>query len=246
MADQEVIKHTKKVISVVKHAEHSVGQKVREIALEVLIIVFAVSASIWLHGISEHRHEQQKVKTFLLGLKNDLQTNSASLKKESEVVRERTQVFTYLAGLDAGSQPDKAEFAMALDKVMFPRFGVFLQAGRYESFKSSGRLMNIENEQLLQSIVYEFETGMRAVHGGEAFTKERYAQFRNFMDDGIDAGIDPLKLITSPKGRRLCHAMTATALDDYRVMDERLGEIVKKINAMYPEEAASPALSRPS
>lgn len=44
----------------------------REIALEISIIVFAVTLSFWLHGLGEHRHEQQQVKSFLLRLKRDI------------------------------------------------------------------------------------------------------------------------------------------------------------------------------
>lgn len=241
MADQEVIKHTKRVLSALSSKEHSLGARLREIALEVVIIVFAVSTSIWLHGVSEHRHEQEKVKTFLLGLQNDLKNNSESLKKKTEVVRERTEAFAYLAALDPVSNPDRAAFARAIEKVSDPDFGVFLQAGRYESFKSSGRLMNIENEQLLQRIVFEFETGIRSIQGGEARTRDMYAAFRTYLDEGIDAGVDPFKLITAPKGKRLTRAMAATVLADYRVMRERQGTIVRQIDEMFPGHAAKNA-----
>jgi hypothetical protein len=246
MADQEVIKHTKKVLSVMTHKEHSLGAKLREIALEVAVIVFAVSTSIWLHGVSEHRHEQEKVKTFLLGLKNDLLTNTESLKKESKFVRERRDVLAYLAALDPAASPDRAVFDAAMNKLMYPRFGVFLQAGRYESFKSSGRLMNIENEKLLQDIVFEFETGVRAIQGGEALTRDMYGNFRSYIDEGIDAGVDPIKLVTAPKGKRLLNAMAATVLEDYRVMGERQDAMVRQIDVLFPDEAVKALPSPPT
>jgi hypothetical protein len=243
MADQEVIKHTKKVLSVMTHKEHSLGAKLREIALEVAIIVFAVSTSIWLHGISEHHHEQQRVKTFLLGLKNDLHTNINSLNNESARVRERKDVYAYLAALDPAAPLDRERFDRALGELMFPHWGAKLLAGRYESFKSSGRLMNIENEKLLQNIVYEFETGVRGVQAGEAYTRGLYENFKIYIDEGVDAGTDPFKLVTAPKGKRLLKAMSATVLNDYRVMGERHTTILKQIDDMFPGEGA---LARPA
>lgn len=41
-------------------------------ALELVTIVFAVTFRIWLHGLSERRHEQQQVKTFLVGLSTSI------------------------------------------------------------------------------------------------------------------------------------------------------------------------------
>lgn len=233
MADQEVIKHTEKVLSVMAHKEHTILAKLREIALEVVVIVFAVSTSIGLHGVSEHRHDQEKVKTFLLGLKNDLHTNTMSSTKETQSLRERTAAFAYLAGLDPTTVPDRNEFAQAMEKVSDPRFGVFSQSGRYESFKSSGRLMSIEDEKLLQMIVFAVETGISIIRGGEIVTGAAFNNFRTYIDEGNDAGVAPFKLVTAPKGKRLCRAMANTVLADYRATGERYAAIDKQIDALF-------------
>jgi len=55
-----------------KRPQHSFWEKVKEVAIEIFIIVFAVTLSIWLHSWSDHRHEQKEVEEFLSGLKGDL------------------------------------------------------------------------------------------------------------------------------------------------------------------------------
>jgi hypothetical protein len=65
MAEQEIIKHTKKVYKIWNSKEHSRWQKIKEFFIEILIIVFAVTISIWLHNWSEHRNQQEDVKVFL-------------------------------------------------------------------------------------------------------------------------------------------------------------------------------------
>ena len=95
MAEQEVIKHTEKVISIVKDPSHSIWHKIKEFITEILIIVFAISLSIWFHNWSEHRNEQAQVKTFLLGLKNDISSDIHDLscrKKAGESAFMRAQV----------------------------------------------------------------------------------------------------------------------------------------------------------
>src|SRR4051812_25535953 len=72
MAEQEVIKHTKKIYKIWGGKQHSFWQKVKDFIIEILIIVFAVSLSIWLHDKSETRHQQKEAKEFLNGLREDL------------------------------------------------------------------------------------------------------------------------------------------------------------------------------
>ena len=241
MADQEVIKHTKKVLSVMAHKEHSLVAKLREIALEVVVIVFAVSTSIWLHGVSEHRHDQQRVKSFLLGLKQDLQANLSGLEREGNAVSEQARAYAYLHDIDPAAAPDMVKFENALSTVYLPRYGVFLQEARYQSFKSSGRLANIEYEKLMHEIALEFETGVTVIRYEERMGQQLHAEFRKFINDAVDSGADRYKLITSPKGKRICRDMRLNALEDYAAMAKRMGAIMKEIDAEYPDEATKAA-----
>jgi hypothetical protein len=152
MADHEIAKPTKNVYNLFTPKERSVWHKVRETGQEILTIAVAVSASIWLYSVAAHRHEQQQVQTFLLGLKGDLQSDLVRL---NEVVAGKRAVDTnyqYLAALDATDTPAKARLdaAMALaagDIDFAPRLS------RYEGFKSSGKLLTIENDALLEKIL---------------------------------------------------------------------------------------------
>jgi hypothetical protein len=55
---EEVTKHTRKIYQAMKNPDHSFWGKIREVTVEILIIVFAVTLSIWLHNWSDHREEQ--------------------------------------------------------------------------------------------------------------------------------------------------------------------------------------------
>ena len=68
----ELTKHGLKLYKTMADRKHSYGEKFKEILIEIGIIVFAVSLSIWFHNWSEHHHEQKEVKEFLLGLRHDL------------------------------------------------------------------------------------------------------------------------------------------------------------------------------
>ncbi len=62
MAEEEIAKHTKKVYKVWASKEHTWQHKVKEFFIEIAIIVFAVSISIWFHNMSEKATTAKKPK----------------------------------------------------------------------------------------------------------------------------------------------------------------------------------------
>ena len=58
---EEVAKHTEKIYKAIKNNEHGFGEKVREIAIEIGIIVFAVTLSIWLHSWSDQDRKSTRL-----------------------------------------------------------------------------------------------------------------------------------------------------------------------------------------
>jgi hypothetical protein len=74
MADEEIVmKHTKAAYEALKTRETNWKHKLKEILLEIIIIVFAVSVSIWFHNRSERLKDRAEEKKFLASLKKDLQ-----------------------------------------------------------------------------------------------------------------------------------------------------------------------------
>jgi hypothetical protein len=63
MAEQEVIKHTKKIFTV-WNSSKGFWHKLWEFFLEIFIIVFAISLSIYLHDSSEKKHQRHETKEF--------------------------------------------------------------------------------------------------------------------------------------------------------------------------------------
>jgi len=94
MAEQEVVKRTKKVYKTWTDKELSFWHKVKEFLIEVFIIVFAISLSIWFHNSSEHAHQQEEVKQFLLGLKGDLSNDMVEMKTIKVPIKNRDTYLT--------------------------------------------------------------------------------------------------------------------------------------------------------
>jgi len=97
MAEDEIAKHTKKIYKIAAEKDHTFWHKVKDIVIEIAIIVFAVTISIWFHNNSEHRHQQEDVKTFLLGLEKDLTSDIAEMQNDKQSYEMQRAAFTYIS-----------------------------------------------------------------------------------------------------------------------------------------------------
>jgi len=239
MAEQEIIKHTKNALGAAFAPERPVWHKVREIAGEVTIIVFAVTLSMWLHGVGEHRHEQQQVKTFLLGLKGDLQSDIRQVREAIKVNQQNDADYRYLASLETAQAPDMDKFKAAYHAL--GSFHVFLpRSSRYEGFKSSGKLINIENPALLDNILTVYQQLVPEIHLNETEARAAQRDLAAYVQGGIvdGTGRERFHLLAAPRGRFLSSSMQTPKelYERYRQVIDLDQRIITDIDAAYPGE----------
>jgi hypothetical protein len=243
MADLEISKHTKNLWKIITgdghHVSHPIWHKVREVALEIFIIVFAVSLSIWMHGLGEHRHEQQQVKAFLLGLKQDLKRDVENIDDIVKTHRAYDASYRYLVSLDPSVAPDPVKFEAAYVDAQSNYFFT-PQTSRHEGFKSSGKLTDIENEDLQGNVVGLYQQTLPDIRNSEGGWEHDQTNLQSYLESSLDSptGEDlRFKLFTAPKGKRLCKAMLTKAqlYERYQNYIARANRIIKAIDQAYPE-----------
>ena len=148
----ELLKHTEKIYKISKKSEHSFLIKAREILIEICIIVFAVTLSIWLHNKSEHRHQQAEIKDFLIDLKVYLAKDTQSLMIKKNYLSISLQTYTQIQNLT----PAQVDTANNLS-LNFNLSTLKTNDGNYEGFKSSGKIGFIENKKLKALILEYYE-----------------------------------------------------------------------------------------
>ena len=152
MAEQEVIKHTKKIYKVWNSKEHSLWQKLKEFLIEIFIIVFAITISIWFHNRSEHAHQQDDVKQFLIGLKGDLKHDLAEMQNDKISFLNQGAAFSYITSVKLNHDLNSDSLAK-YDNWLFNTTALSPNNGRFEGFKASGRIGYIENKELQNDIM---------------------------------------------------------------------------------------------
>jgi hypothetical protein len=152
MAEDEIAKHTKKIYKTWGTKELNFWHKLKEIIVEIVIIVFAVTVSIWFHNRSEHSHQQEDVKIFLLGLKKDLTADIAEMQGDKHSYEMQRTAFKYIDHIKLGETLNSDSVAYYSNWI-YNITALNPNNGRFEGFKSSGKLGFIENDSLQNDIL---------------------------------------------------------------------------------------------
>lgn len=184
MAEQEVVKHTKLVYKIWNSKEHGFWHKFKEFIIEILIIVFAVSLSIWLHERSEHAHQQEEVKAFLLGLKGDLQQDIKEMENDKDAFIGSKNAYLYINSI-------KVNEVLNIDSIrkhgqrLFNSTILLPNNGRFEGFKSSGKLGTIENKELQNDITDLYQEDIPNLILQETYYNAIKKQLRDYCNENI-------------------------------------------------------------
>jgi hypothetical protein len=151
--EQEIIKHSRKIFSISKKSDQSFISKVKEIVIEIFIIVFAVTFSIWLHGVTEHKKEQKEVRIFLTNIRTDLNKDLKWLKSDVEAYKKADEGYKIIlqlttAKIDSMSRTNSGNISFPVNILLNK-----INNANYEGFKSNSKIGNIENDELRIAIL---------------------------------------------------------------------------------------------
>ncbi|GGK69829.1 hypothetical protein ACD591_03650 [Rufibacter glacialis] len=152
MAELEVVKHTKAVFKIMKDSKTDWKHKLKETFIEIGIIVFAITLSLWLHNWSEQNHVRQEEKEFLTGLKIDLEKDLEELKGDAKTYRFVHDGFGYFYSVAYGT-PLQQDSLKKYRWILYNTTQFNSNNSRFEGLKASGKLGIIENKELLTSIL---------------------------------------------------------------------------------------------
>lgn len=231
---EEITKHGKKIYKTARNSNHSLGEKVKEIIIEIFIIVFAVTLSISLHTWSEHRHEQKEVREFLSGLKNDLDKDIKLLEKHKQIITTLNANYHSLLSLAANRSATKPVDSVPARYFNFEIPVTQPNLGRYEGFKSSGKIGSVENRGLKENILVYYQQTMPDLAYGENYVNSLQLKIMDLVIDRDDK-MPVIDLINTRKMQSLLLLGINNFEVNLKAYDEAL-EQVKKIIAEIDKE----------
>ena len=182
---EEITKHSRKIYRQARNKKHSLSEKIKEITIEILIIVFAVTLSIWLHSWSEHRHEQKEVNKFLVELRQNLAADIKLLEDSKKTVGGLHNDYDFILALKE-SEVKNGEIYNHLN---FSLLNNNFNVGTYEGFKSSVKIATIEEEKLKYNILNYYQQSIPNLINTVNFinTEQLKIQDNDIMTRGIYA-----------------------------------------------------------
>jgi hypothetical protein len=177
MIENEIIKHAKKTFSIFRTAGGNLKSKLTDIIIEILIIIAAVTISIWFHNWSQLRHDRIEEKEFLTGLKADLQRDIENLKSSKDFYNWSIVGMNYFTRAQKSGILSQDSISICLD-VFLSSTNLDPNIGRYEALKSSGKFKIIENSEMLNKIILLHEFGFKRIE----YLDEMYYQHNKDME----------------------------------------------------------------
>jgi hypothetical protein len=240
MAEQEVIKHTKKIHKTLKNKHLSFWQKLKEFFIEIFIIVFAITLSIWFHSWSEHRSEQKQVKTFLLGLKHDITEDISQAKMVVSEFKKYGELYTYISNFSPAQQPNKDSLANAISLL---NSNIYLRPNknRFNGFLTAGKINNIESDTLVSEILYYYQEALSQVQSSEGGWDRALTQFNEYLLNNTrdpNDNISYWETLSTPKGKYLAKKLVpwAQIYERYDNLIAKGQTIISLIDKEYPGE----------
>ena len=227
--EDELIKNSTQIWKKLR-SEGGMLEKLRSITGEILVIVFAVSFSIWINDRAEYKKEQEEVLDFLLICQEELSGDTADLRRCKDEIESTFRSNQILIGLDEKMLDSikKNNIEMSFDgKPLIRRTHI---AG-YEGFKTSGRLGNIENKNLKRKIMEYYEVLMPSLSEAEDYYN---ANTNLLLDRMIDRVSDEGKDALLEKNMKMRLAMNLTVagslVPNYQKVLDFAGEFQSELN----------------
>jgi hypothetical protein len=221
----------------VSDKKHSIWRKVFEIILEIIIIVFAVTLSINLHSWSEHRHEQKQVKTFLTGLKKDIQSDVSDTKDILGYFRFYDTLYTFLSRLDQKKKPDVDSLQKMIPHI---NTNIFLQPHRtrFNGFLTSGKITTIEQEELTLQILNYYQEKIPSLQNSEGGWISKNNDLNNYIQNNLknNSSLAYWEVLCSPKAKYLTLNLIPwrQLIDRYQDIIDSGRKIIDEIDKLYP------------
>lgn len=214
MAEDEIIKHTKKTVAILKSAETDWKHKIKDIILEILIIIFAVTVSIWLHNWSEQQHDKKEEKEFFIGLKKDLETDITNMTNSKLFYDNTLKGIRYF--LITGSTTLNQDSINKYSGIFFNSTDLDPHIGRYEGLKSSGKFKIIENKDLLNNIITLHESIIQRIQE----LNEKYYRHNEKLETLVSQNIQLMK------NGQIANASEVTNRSDFKILLNINGGII--------------------
>jgi hypothetical protein len=155
MAEEEkIVHHIKEAVHTLTDKKKKGKEKIKDFLLEILIIIVAVSITLWFHNWNDRKTEKEMEKNFLISLRQNLVVNDSTVKFMIHNFSDSMLYYYNDILSQVKNNTVNAKYVDSVSGRLLMYYTRDFNLGLFESFKSAGNLRLIENQQLLSDITY--------------------------------------------------------------------------------------------
>ncbi|WP_201979482.1 hypothetical protein [Hymenobacter rubidus] len=235
-----ITKHGKKALGMEESHSAAKGWRHRlpEILLEIGIIVFAVTLSIQLHAWHEHSVERAEERKFLTGLRTDLRGDLTELRLDSLAYAQLLDGFRYFRTLTP--QTLSVDTVHRYQWTLYNSTNLLPNTSRFEGLKSAGKLGVIEDDELLNDILDNYQELVPGlVRMTLGFTAYKEQNIQRYLDEHLQAsGNNFMAVMQSDPMRNYLNKEVGVheIIHKYHLVMAQNRKIIRKINSQLASE----------
>ena len=218
-------KHGKKALGMSETSHEPRGWRARagEVLLEIGIIVFAITLSLWLHNWQEHRHDRARERQFLRGIQQDLADDLREMSADSGNYVQQRQGLRYFKKLSVATlRPDSVKYHnWTLTSLSY----FICNSSRFDGLKSTGALGIIEDQALLgELLTYYQRTTVNLTLNAQTYGTSKVESILPYLD-----------LHLRPDKTNLVAVMQEIPMQNYLSHGEAIGGVLRLYHATAQE-----------
>ncbi len=233
---------TKKIFKKIKKniPENNLKKNILKFFTDVSVVVIGIMLSLWFNDMISNYNQQKEVKSFLLGLKKDFERDILEIRDDMIGYVNQGKTFRYISSLKKGEIASRDSIRKNQEG-LFNFVGLLTNDGRYEGFKSAGKLGNISDYELQNDIVNFYQEDLRSLlmsTNGYIETKQKFINYLNENRIRVTDSTSNIKEVVSRDNMvYLAQKLASTdeILERYENCVKKMQKIIDRIKETYKE-----------
>lgn len=175
------------------------NRRYSDILINIFSVTFGVLLAAYINFLVEKKKETHEVNIFLSGLYEDLRSDLEELQSDMNSFQENEAAFYYFYRINSAEQLEK-DSVNKYRNFIFNYVLFYPNSGRFDGFKSSGKLYYIENEVLRNEILDLYQETLPVLIGSTNYYNTQQERLRLYIEE-VDNEKNRYDLLISPKGK---------------------------------------------
>ena len=239
---EQIVEIIERKPEIIKETKENFFQKFKNFFLDVAVVLIGVTLSTLINDKISNYNQQKDVKKFLLGLKTDFSNDILEMENDKKSFNGSSRLFSYFARVKKNEIPNKDTVKNIGIEFLFNITGLIPNDGRYEGFKSAGKINTIENDSLQNDILDLYQEDLQTLLSSTNRHAESKRKLISYLEDNrireTDSTTNLYKLLVAEKGYQICRSLENVneIMDRYDICINKMKKISQAIENKYKND----------